>query len=213
MARNLVLFGDSVFDNGAYVGPDEKNVTQHLRDRLKATDWSVELRAVDGAVAGDIESQMTGSALPVPSTLVLGVGGNDALGQAELLKDQAADKTLAQSLMVFRQVKESFRHGYSRALAALGGVNQRVIVCTIYNPHYSDAAFNALATTALSFFNDVIVEEAMARGLEILDLRWVCAEPAAFANPIEPSDYGGRLIAEAITDRLGQDRRARPRNA
>jgi hypothetical protein len=59
-----------------------------------------------------------------------------------------------------------------------------------------------LAETGLAFFNDVIVEEALRRDLPILDLRRVCAERAAFANPIEPGDHGGRRIAEAIAETL-----------
>ena len=55
-----------------------------------------------------------------------------------------------------------------------------------------------LAETGLAFFNDVIMEEAHARGLPVIDLRRVCAERACFANPIEPGDLGGQRIAEAI---------------
>ncbi len=31
-----------------------------------------------------------------------------------------------------------------------------------------------------------------------MDLREVCSDPEAFANPIEPSEVGGDLITDAI---------------
>ena len=59
-----------------------------------------------------------------------------------------------------------------------------------------------LAETALSFFNDVITEEALRRSVPIIDLREVCSESSAFANPIEPSEVGGDLITDAIISTL-----------
>ncbi|MEE8305013.1 MAG: SGNH/GDSL hydrolase family protein, partial [Candidatus Tectomicrobia bacterium] len=75
---------------------------------------------------------------------------------------------------------------------------QPLIVCTIYNPQYPETELQMLAKTGLSFFNDVITEEALRRRLLIIDLREVCSEPEAFANPIEPSEVGGDLITDAI---------------
>ena len=59
-----------------------------------------------------------------------------------------------------------------------------------------------LAEAGLSFFNDVITEEALRRKLPIIDLREVCSAPEAFANPIEPSEIGGDLITDAIIKHL-----------
>jgi len=46
----------------------------------------------------------------------------------------------------------------------------------------------------------VILREAAARALPVLDLRLICAEAADYASssPIEPSAQGGRKIAGAI---------------
>ena len=44
---------------------------------------------------------------------------------------------------------------------------------------------------------------AFERGLQIIDLRLICTEPADYANPIEPSGHGGRKISEAIARTLG----------
>ena len=48
--NHLILFGDSIFDNGVYVNPGQSNVTSHLERKLEPLGWSVEIRAVDGHV-------------------------------------------------------------------------------------------------------------------------------------------------------------------
>ena len=54
--KHIVLLGDSVFDNAAYVagGPD---VIEQVRERLPA-GWRATLRAVDGSVIGSVERQL-----------------------------------------------------------------------------------------------------------------------------------------------------------
>ena len=65
--------------------------------------------------------------------------------------------------------------------------------------------------TALAPFNDVILREAAARHLPVLDLRLVCAEAGDYAvsSPIEPSAQGGCKIAAVIAELvLSHDRTA-----
>ncbi len=59
------------------------------------------------------------------------------------------------------------------------------------------------AVTALGLFNDVIVRAALARGVDVLDLRSVCTEPGDYANEIEPGVRGGEKIARAIAQAVG----------
>ncbi|HXE56522.1 MAG TPA: hypothetical protein VNK43_00835 [Gemmatimonadales bacterium] len=47
---------------------------------------------------------------------------------------------------------------------------------------------------------------AFERGLGVVDLRTVCADPADYANPIEPSSVGGAKIARAIAAAVGARR-------
>jgi hypothetical protein len=75
-----------------------------------------------------------------------------------------------------------------------------VVLCTIYDPRFGDCLRQRLAVAGLALFNDVIIREAFARRLPLLDLRLVCSEAADFANPIEPSVQGGRKIAAAIAE-------------
>ena len=80
---HVVLLGDSIFDNGAYTqgGPD---VITQLREALPA-GWRATLGAIDGATTQDVDPQLR--ALPSDVThAVLSLGGNDALGHADLIE-------------------------------------------------------------------------------------------------------------------------------
>jgi hypothetical protein len=65
-----------------------------------------------------------------------------------------------------------------------------------------------IARLGLTMFNDVIQRTAMELGLDALELRAICTEPADYANPIEPSDRGGLTIARAIARAVGAARGA-----
>src|SRR4051812_19489670 len=73
---HVVLLGDSIFDNAAYV-PGGPSGIEHLR-RMLPSPWKATLLALDGAKTSSIERQL--DRLPDDAThLVLSVGGNDAL--------------------------------------------------------------------------------------------------------------------------------------
>jgi len=74
-------------------------------------------------------------------------------------------------------------------------------VLTVYNGNL-DASEAPLARVALTMFKDVILRVAFERGLAVIDPRFVCREPADYANAIEPSASGGRKIADAIVTSL-----------
>jgi hypothetical protein len=198
MTNHITLLGDSVFDNGVYVEPGQDDVSAHLRKKLVPLGWTFENRAVDGHVAEDIEVQLLSHYVTKPCTFVLSVGGNNALGYLDVIQDPLSDKSVGAVLMAFHQIREDFRRVYADALNKILAHDQPLVVCTIYNPKYPDSVLQTLAETGLSFFNDVIVEEALKRDLPIIDLRKVCSEREAFANPIEPSEVGGDLITDAI---------------
>jgi hypothetical protein len=46
----------------------------------------------------------------------------------------------------------------------------------------------------------VIFRVGREKSLPVLDLRFVCTDPADYANPIEPSSIGGVKIARAIVE-------------
>ena len=190
--RHVVLLGDSIFDNAAYVagGPD---VVTQLRAQLPA-DARATLLAVDGSVTRDVRRQL--ARLPADATdLVLSVGGNDALGHIGLLQRRATHG--AEVLGWFADAVRAFDADYRALLAALAARDRRVVVCTIYEGNLEPAVRRA-AAAGIALFGDAIQRAARAAGMPVIELRDVCTEPGDYANPIEPSVQGGAKIATAI---------------
>ncbi|MFB0488009.1 hypothetical protein ABIE45_000595 [Methylobacterium sp. OAE515] len=190
---HVVLLGDSVFDNAAYVsgGPD---VVSQLRTILPV-DWQASLLAVDGNVIADVPRQLAGRPRDV-SHLVVSVGGNDALRAAAVLEQPV--QSVAHALAVLADVRDRFLAAYGTMLDAVQATGQPAALCTIYDPRYPDPQRRRLTAAALALLNDVITREVFARGLPLIDLRVLCGEDADFANPIEPSVQGGWKIAKAV---------------
>jgi hypothetical protein len=194
---HIVLLGDSIFDNRAYTGgaPD---VVAHLRT-LVPGDWEATLAAVDGATTGRLRAQLD-RVPPAATHLVVAIGGNDALQNSDLLSTRV--RSSAETLGLFAERLEAFEASYGAAIDAVLALRRPTTVCTIYNGALpSDQA--AAARVGLMMFNDVIIRAAAVRRLDVIELRTICTEPGDYANPIEPSDQGGRKIARAIARAVG----------
>lgn len=191
--RHVVLIGDSILDNGAYVGRGPA-----LIDQLRATlpsNWAATLAAVDGAITHDVPAQL--DRVPRDAThLVVSAGGNDALGAVNILEAPARD--LADALELLARTAADFEASYQRLADAVESLAVPVTACTIYHPSFPDPRLQRLAATALALFNDVILRVAFARYWNVIDLRTVCSGPEHYANAIEPSCAGGERIAAAI---------------
>ena len=189
---HLILVGDSVFDNAAYVdGPD---VRAQVETNMPC-DWTVSLLAVDGAYILDIPDQLDETPDDA-QILFVSAGGNDVLVQTEVLGD--AVSSIGQALLRLDDAVFQFREDYCQMLEALLASKIQSYVCTIYRPNFPDGDLQRMASTALGIFNDVIVEEASRRLLPILDIRSIFTNDGDYANPIEPSVQGGQKLAKAI---------------
>ena len=188
---NIVLVGDSVFDNGPYVN-DGEEVSQLLANILG--DSTVTLLAVDGDMTTDVYKRL--EAFPEDASHVfVSCGGNDALESGYVLKESA--RSVSDALGKLHSITERFRLNYSHMLKALLEKHPRVVACTIYNriPEVPKEA-----RTALALFNEVILEEAFKRKLAVIDLRIICDEKEDYSavSPIEPSHQGGIKIVNTI---------------
>lgn len=193
---HVALVGDSVLDNGAYVG-SAPDVAANLRKWLPPPS-TVTLCAVDGSTTDDIIDQFR--CIPADATdVVLSVGGNDALLNSDLLNLPV--RSTAEALDVFRARIDAFANSYTTVVEGLVTLGHSVTVCTIYHGNLGepDASRAAIAVT---MFNDVILRSAVRYGLGAIDLRSVCRKPEDFVNAIEPSAIGGGKIAGAIVSRL-----------
>lgn len=194
----IALLGDSIFDNARYVAGGPSLIRQ-VQQRLPPT-WLASLLAVDGHTTADVRRQVV--KLPQDAThLVLSVGGNDALGALPRLEAPAA--TALKALDVLSGIQARFQTDYRSLIATLLDQNKPLLVCTIYD------AIPGLAQglkTAVGLYNDVILREAIAHDLPVLDLRMICTEPDDYSakSPIEPSYKGGDKLAIALVAAIAQ---------
>ena len=191
--KHIVLLGDSIFDNAAYVngGPDViRQLTAILPSDFKAT-----LLAVDGSITTNVIDQIT--KIPTSAThLIVSAGGNDGLSRADILQRPAG--SVGDAVDQLASLRAEFCQNYRRMLSALLALKQPLALCTVYDPRLPDALMQRLTTTALNIFNDRILREAITHGLPVLDLRLICTEAEDYANEIEPGVPGGRKIAAGI---------------
>jgi lysophospholipase L1-like esterase len=197
--KHVVLLGDSIFDNAAYVGgaPD---VVRQMRQRLphgaKAT-----LRAMDGGTTEDVREQLRH--LPADAThLIVSVGGNDALGYIDFLGAPA--RSTAEALLGLADIAAEFEGKYRDMLTEVLANGLPTAICTIYYPRFPDMDLQKIAVTGLTVFNDCITRAAFTHGIPLLDLRLICTEEGDYADPIEPSARGGEKIAQAIVEMVGR---------
>jgi hypothetical protein len=188
MGRHVVLFGDSIFDNSAYIGggPD---VAALLRAELDDGD-QVTLLAFDGSICCDTIGQFA-DCPPDATHAIISAGGNDILHHAGLLTHSVG--SIAEALTVLAAASDGFAPEHGQMVEAVRKLALPVAVCTIY-----DANMGPLITSALSLFNDAITRNVHSARLDLIDLRLVCPDPDDYANPIEPSVQGGAKIPAAI---------------
>jgi hypothetical protein len=192
----LVLLGDSILDNGPYVGAGEA-VIDALAPLL-SQPWRPALLARDGSTTTDVRQQLR--CLPADaSRLVVSCGGNDALGHLGALQAQCATVHAALSMLV--PLVDAFRRDYRGMLADAMGRGCSVTVCTVYD---AVPGLDGPTRLALALFNDVILREAICHRVNVIDMRTVATQPEDFAaaSPIEPSAIGARKIAAVIADAL-----------
>ncbi len=207
--KHIVLAGDSIFDNGSYV-PGEPDVAQQLRNQL-GEDSNVTLLAIDGDVTKDVHNQLT--QLPEDTShLFISVGGNDALGQLHIFTDPVS--SVGEGFLKFSRVQTTFQQEYKAMLENALSLNIPTTICTIYKPCFyhpdmsrvgsyvgngvSNTDLQNVSVTALTAFNDVILQEAVTTGIPLMDLRVMYDNVADYANPIEPSTIGGQKMVSVM---------------
>lgn len=191
--NHIVLLGDSIFDNHAYVqgGP---TVIEHVQSGLPS-GWQATLLARDGTMTSGVINQLD----QVPddaSQLIISAGGNDALEHAGMVLYEPA-ASFSEVMSRFAHLQKEFRQQYRQMIEAVLALGKPTMVCTVYD---SIPAIEPSLIAAMSLFNDAIVREANCAGLPVIDLRHTCTEATDYAGiwPIEPSSLGGAKIARAL---------------
>ena len=162
----VVLLGDSIFDNARYV-PDRLPVIDQVRSSLP-WNWRATLLAVDGSITRDVPNQ-AGDRPADTTHLFVSAGGNDALGECSILNEAVG--TVGEALSLVQALRMRFLEQYRAMLRALAAANLPTTVCTIYDaiPNLGQAE-----RAALAIFNEVILREAFIAGIPVIDLRACC---------------------------------------
>jgi hypothetical protein len=215
MSKHIVLLGDSIFDNASYVrGENKKDVISHVQSKIK--DSNLDMKSTLLAVDGNVIHRVQGSQLArIPSDathLFVSIGGNNAL-QAMSLLSQKVGSVGEGFLMASKMLGERFEQEYSSMLDAIqqAAPNAHVTVCFIYNPRFDDFRQQAMSKVGISALNDIILQQAVARKIPIIDLRAMFNEREDYANSIEPSHQGGEKISRAIMDIVQNHDFSKPR--
>lgn len=195
---HIILLGDSIFDNASYV-PGRPPVIEQVKEALPA-EWEASLLAVDGHCVGNVESQL--EQLPPDAThLFVSVGGNDALSSSWILAQPVL--SVMEALRLLQDIRLQFQDEYRRMLGAVLATGKPTCVCSVYD---SVPGLGPAELAALAGFNEIILREAFAARVAVIDLRLVCTHGSDYSHvsAIEPSAAGGlkisRLIAQIATD-------------
>ena len=202
--HHIVLLGDSIFDNAAYVA-DGFSVSRHLR--IRVPDWKTTLLAVSGGAVSDMVKQLP--KIPGDAThLFLSVGRNDALNSVHIVNSPLCRVGSAlhhlgmarnnlEALNRLDSARNNFHREYHAMLKQVAAANVPAAVCTICN---SSPGLGSEEKSAIALFNDIILQEADAFKLPVIDLRTVCNEAMDYSPilPNELSHKGGLKIALAV---------------
>ena len=110
---HVVLLGESVRDNAAYVGRGEPDVARQLRAPARGLGRDPGLGVQ--AVAADVPRQL-GRVPPGATHLVVSAGGNDALRRQDVLGARAG--SVADALLALAEARDGFARGLPAALCS-----------------------------------------------------------------------------------------------
>ena len=183
----IILIGDSIFKNNNYVFPGAA-----VEDILKKEEDTIVL-AMDNARISDVEHQL--DMLPNKynnslSKVFVSVGGNDILHEYEY-KRSTDMKPLTK---IFNKYKEL-------VMEIKNKVKGDVILANIYHPFSENFE---MFHPHIDIWNEKLKKFANNNKLEILDIDSKIKSPNDLIFDIEPSAYGGDIIAKSILNKINK---------
>jgi hypothetical protein len=210
-APKVFLLGDSIIDNGRYVG-NMPTVTDEVRKR-----WAGEvfLCAVDGDVIRSVELQyeraVANGFRPDVDVMAISVMGNDLMGYTHVLR--APVTTVSEAMGTIYATVAPIFQAYTQLISQLraAGVKHLVLV-TIYPVYSMDrighqneiilgkpSAWIGM-TPILGLVHRHIVDTAIAHGAQVADLFSGDFKPADIVLDIEPGPSASPKVASIIVD-------------
>jgi lysophospholipase L1-like esterase len=181
--QTIVLLGDSVFNNAAFVG-EGKAVFEQLNE---LTNGKVVSLAEDGATISELYLQLDSISDDLnrrDTAVIISAGGNDILAK-KIKSDDAKLEALFRRWMDFLKALR----------VKLGSAN--IYVVNIYfpsNSKYKSYKLSIEKWNAMLSENSSVIGETYG----IIDVNSVMTSAADFVYDIEPSELGSAKIAEKI---------------
>jgi len=202
---NIVLLGDSIFDNEVYVHSHADSVPGVLERRFGNInkEWKVTHRAVDGAVMASIDKQIP--KIPSNAThIFMSIIGNDCLGVLMGLHNssQWAEVAAAPSPdnPILSNILSQLESKYEETVLKVKNVGPPLTVCNLYAPRFDDAALQAFCRFSVQLLNIRLKAVADKHGVGLIDIYSLFTDPADYANAIEPGKSGSEKIGKAIEE-------------
>ena len=176
----IVLLGDSIFRNEAYVPPG-----QSVCDLLFKTN--VKCLAQDHATIADVYGQIEKIPVVPEATAVLSVGGNDILTHYVYTNHDVADLSF---------VAEAFRK-YTTLTSHLEQTcpHLQIVLVDLYFP--AEDTYSSYEPI-IREWNRRMYEWAEKKKWKVLKVSRLLTQPEDFVYGVEPSSTGAQKIAEAI---------------
>ena len=179
---NLILMGDSVFNNTNYVGKGHS-----INDIMNKNYNNVTIVAQDNAVINDLKQQyklIPNSKNESNSKIVVSIGGNDLLNHYQI-----------NNISDTKYVNTIFNNYVSNIEYLTDNFKGEVIICNIYYPQ--EKSYKKLYPI-IDNWNQKINKFSITHNLKVVNLDEFVNEKHHFVKNIEPSYQGGLAIKQSM---------------
>jgi len=184
--RNIVVLGDSVFDNRSYVSTNAS-----IPYLLGEHDYlNAKVYAKDGAKMEDINSQLQQCLKEIDNsdeTLFISIGGNNIL----TFKPSNKENKNEEQKNIGRFVDTIF--GYYRNILKNYDFKCNVVLCNIYVPYNKK---NSIYEKCIHIWNNKLSSYAHNNNYKVMRLDKLLYKEEDFADNLEPSKIGGEKIVK-----------------
>lgn len=182
--KNIVLIGDSILNNSAYVSQD-----QSVPDLLskKMNGHTVYNFAKDGATINDCYTQLDKIALQLDNsktTIFLSCGGNNILNSRRIIDPKAISNLFAKYKDLIASIKTRVP-------------NASLYLLNLYYP--TDGHYKSYHKT-IEQWNTLLQDNASNLDYTLIDLSSLLVLEEDFVYGIEPSSKGGQKIVGSISN-------------
>jgi len=180
---NMVLIGDSIFDNQPYV-PEDKSVKAYLTEKTKIPNLML---AKDEATCSDtmIQYKHIPEEFNTPNTaLFISMGANDILNSYE--NDSVQDD--GKFNLIWNSYKNNILH-------IKDTTTSKIVLTNVY--YVTDPLYSKYLPMTRTW-NKKIQVFAKQENINVLDLSKSLTKSRDFTNGIEPSVIGGELLVNSL---------------